>query len=142
MVKEFIYKSHNANYTKQIAKFFAKNFISKYGKNIIFLKGDLGSGKTTFVRYCLNYLGIDDENFEGSPTFTIVNEYDNDIIHMDLYRLKNQSEIEYSGILDYFNKDNGIFFIEWPELLNMKPSFELTFTILNDTSRKINVCRC
>ena len=75
-----------------------------------------GSGKTKFVEGFLSYFGL--ENEISSPTFTIVNEYKNDIIniyHFDVYRLSDSSEFYAIGGDEYFDK--GICLIEWGELI-------------------------
>ena len=95
------------------------------GSDIIFLYGEIGVGKTTFVRFFINHLeaenGIKNSNIL-SPTFNIVYEYDigdTKILHYDLYRLKNYKDILQLGMFEIFN--NHIKIVEWPELINSKP---------------------
>ena len=107
-------------------KYFSEN-ISKIINpgDIIFLYGGIGVGKTTFVRFCINYL----ESKKGirssdvlSPTFNIVYDYDignTKIIHYDLFRLKNYKDISQLGMFE--NSQNCIKIIEWPELIKEKP---------------------
>ncbi len=89
---------------------FIKNYIKI--SDIVGLEGDLGAGKTTFVKAFLKSLGYHDTS---SPTFSIINEYslkDFKIIHADFYRVGNPKEF-----IDYIieNKHNSITFIEWPK---------------------------
>ncbi|MSQ81073.1 MAG: tRNA (adenosine(37)-N6)-threonylcarbamoyltransferase complex ATPase subunit type 1 TsaE [Candidatus Methylopumilus sp.] len=82
---------------------------------MIYLKGDLGTGKTTLVRGLLRGFGYQDK--VKSPTYTLVEPYSFNtfmIYHFDLYRFKNESEWDDSGFREYFNK-NSICFVEWPE---------------------------
>src|SRR3990167_5065255 len=80
---------------------------------IIFLEGQLGAGKTTFVRGLMRGFGY--TGTVKSPTFTLIEIYslpDKEILHADLYRLKEASELETMGFRDYFT-DNSIVLIEW-----------------------------
>ena len=90
-------------------------------KDCIFLTGDIGVGKTTFTRYLINYL----QKKEGlkvtevlSPTFNLLYEYDLKklkIMHYDLYRLKNEKELNNLGIFQ--ENGNAVKIIEWPSLI-------------------------
>jgi len=83
---------------------------------IVFLVGDLGTGKTTLVKEIIHALGVNDQI--KSPTFTIIEPYENtlaNIYHMDLYRINDSSELESIGLEEYLNEPNAIIFIEWPE---------------------------
>lgn len=81
----------------------------------IFLEGDLGAGKTTFVRGFL--LGLGYFEVVKSPTFTFVESYellDRVIHHFDLYRISDPAVLESRGLRDYFI-DSALCFIEWPK---------------------------
>ena len=83
---------------------------------IVFLVGDLGTGKTTLVKEIIHALGSNDQ--VKSPTFTIIEPYElalETIYHMDLYRINDSSELESIGLEEYLNEPNAIIFIEWPE---------------------------
>ena len=108
--------------TQNFSKYISK--IIEAG-DIIFLYGEIGVGKTTFVRFFINYL----ENKKGiktsdvlSPTFNIVYDYDVGKIkiqHYDLYRLKNYKDISQLGMFE--TSKNHIKIVEWPELIEPKP---------------------
>ena len=89
------------------------NFSKKISKgDIITLNGNLGSGKTTFVKGVLK--GLNYQYEVTSPTYTLINEYNADynIIHIDCYREKDVNRWLNIGLVDYFLEDN-ILFIEW-----------------------------
>ena len=99
--------------TQQIAKDFSK--VLKPG-DIIFLKGDLGAGKTAFTAGTVDGLGL--KNSVSSPTFTIVNEYlkgDIPVYHFDLYRLGCEDDLYDIGIDEYLFGE-GVCILEWPQL--------------------------
>ncbi len=93
----------------------------------IFLIGEIGVGKTTFTRYLINYL--QEKNGEKitevlSPTFNLLYEYDLKnlkIMHYDLYRIRDEEELKQLGI--FFDKEDTIKIIEWPQLINI-PSLD------------------
>ena len=128
---------------------FTKNFIIELKKgDIFFLYGEVGVGKTTFVKYLINSLQInfkDDVTEVTSPTFNIMNEYyvgNFTIKHYDLFRLKSSKEIDE---LNLFNDDkNEILFIEWPEVIKNIPNIvtKLYFEYENQyQSRFIKIIR-
>ncbi len=105
-------------------KSFSQKIADKLTKNdCIFLIGEIGVGKTTFTRYLINYL--QEKNGEKitevlSPTFNLLYEYDLNnvkIMHYDLYRIKDESELKHLGI--FSDKQDTIKIIEWPQFINI-----------------------
>ena len=83
--------------------------------DLIFLSGDLGTGKTTFARAAIQELGF--KGVVSSPTFTLVETYQTrsgPVIHIDLYRLEHEAELETIGIRDHLDGES-ICLIEWPQ---------------------------
>ena len=83
--------------------------------DLIFLSGDLGTGKTTFAQAATRAMGF--EGVVNSPTFTLIETYQTDygeLVHLDLYRLESLMELENIGIRDYLD-GQFICFIEWPQ---------------------------
>tara|TARA_B100001123_G_C14895873_1_gene861804 strand:- start:256 stop:711 length:456 start_codon:yes stop_codon:yes gene_type:complete len=122
-------------------KYFSRN-ISKIIKpgDVIFLYGEIGVGKTTFVRFLINHLESKNKIKNSdilSPTFNIVYDYDVGnvkIIHYDLFRLKNYKDISQLGIFE--TSQDSIKIIEWPELIKTKPKDRID--ILFQYSKLIN----
>ena len=113
------------------------------GGEIIYLYGEMGVGKTTFVRYLINQFQKD-KNLNitevTSPTFNLLNEYEiNDLVikHYDLFRLKDKSEITNLDLFE--NNQNTITLIEWPQLIDKKKSFktiDLIFSYKNEFNNR------
>ena len=125
--------------TEELAKKFQEKI--KLG-DVIFLHGEIGVGKTTFVRYLINHFQKIN-NLEltevTSPTFNILNEYkinDIRINHYDLYRLKDLRELADLNL--FGNNQNLITVIEWPEIIKAKPKnlIEIFFKYNNDYSKR------
>ena len=127
------------NFSKNISKIISSG-------DIIFLYGDIGVGKTTFVRFLINHLesknGIKKSDVL-SPTFNIVYDYDVGnlkILHYDLYRLKNYKDISQLGMFETSN--DSIKIVEWPELIESKPKdrvdIQFQYSKLID-SRKVKI---
>ena len=107
--------------TAELAKNFSK--ILRKG-DVVFFHGEIGVGKTTFIRNLVNQLQLDNHlnpTEVTSPTFNLVNEYDVGIFiihHYDLYRLKSINETKNIGLLE--NQKEILTLIEWPEKINIK----------------------
>ncbi len=117
--------------------------------DIHLFQGELGAGKTTFIRLLINNLfvlnNLPKPSSITSPTFPILITYElnsSQIYHYDLYRVKSLKELEE---LDFFeNLNNNITFIEWPEVLISLPlnknHYLINLDMISETKRKINIC--
>ena len=138
MIEKFEYISDNEKSTIKLGEKFSSQL--KYG-DIIGFNGDLGSGKTTFIKGILK--GLNYKEIVTSPTFTLINEYDAKykVLHIDFYRETNIDRWKNIGIEETLN-DNNIVLIEWsnliPDLLpeDMKV---LNFTHIENNKRKISL---
>jgi len=110
--------------------------------NKVFLYGEMGVGKTTFVRYLIN--GFQKKNKlrlteVTSPTFNLLSEYNINnltIKHYDLYRLKNEREIDSLGLFE--EEPDSIILVEWPEIIkrDLKNLIKLYFSYENDYQKR------
>lgn len=104
----------NLEQTRDLAKAFAKVLKPPM---VVLLTGDLGAGKTTFVKDVVFALGCED--LVTSPTFTLLNTYNAKfpVYHFDMYRLSSAEEAMNVGFEEYFDKNtlDGVCFVEWPE---------------------------
>ncbi len=129
--------SESARQTKEFGERLAKRL--KKG-DIVCLSGELGSGKTTFVKGLARGLGIKEKEVK-SPSFVLAREYQGKIplYHLDFYRLKSSLELESFGFSEYLD-GSGIVVIEWPEEAIDSltfPLFKISFSILSKNKRKL-----
>ena len=133
-----VYYTNSDKETEAIGEAFGRSV--KDG-TLIAMYGDLGAGKTAFVRGMARGMGISER--VSSPTFTIVNEYlgDRTLIHFDMYRLGSADELFDIGWEDYLAR-GAVCAVEWSE--NVEEAFygdeiRLTIEKTSDTSRKITI---
>ena len=128
---EYISKSEKQ--TAEIAFSYAKTLNKG---DVVLLSGDLGAGKTAFVKGIARYFGL---NGVTSPTYAYLNVYGDFIYHYDCYRLSSGEDAELLGLTDYFNGDN-VCLIEWAEnILDVLPKEVKTVKIekISESERKI-----
>lgn len=104
----------------------AREFASNLQKgDIVALEGDLGAGKTTFVKGAISFLTFLESDLISSPTFTYLHLYEGrfPIFHFDLYRIEKEKAFVQMGLLEILNQKEGICFIEWPSrIFSLLPS--------------------
>lgn len=112
---------------------------------LIYLKGDLGTGKTTFTKGLIAALGVSDFKVK-SPTYSYIREYKKGktkIYHMDLYRLEEVDQLLTEEIQEIIDNGKNIVIIEWAEkleeYLNSPKKIEINFKYLDSESREITV---
>jgi tRNA threonylcarbamoyladenosine biosynthesis protein TsaE len=139
-IKNSIIDISSEETTKELAKELS-NYLK--GGEIIFLYGEMGVGKTTFVKYLINQFQIKKKlqtSEVTSPTFNLLNEYDLDdlcIKHYDLFRLKDKSELKNLDIFE--NNKNTITLIEWPQLISkekLNKTIDLIFNYENELNNR------
>ena len=137
MTAEYILK--NEEDTKNMAK----NIAPFIKNNIIFLNGEIGAGKTTFTKYLAEAFGLEDKVY--SPTFSLENRYETRnglIIHFDLYRIKNEEELDMFGFFDTLKEDATIL-IEWADKFNIEKYIKkykiISFKILDNNIRLVTI---
>ena len=127
------------------------NFAYKFckslkGGEIICLNGNLGAGKTTFMKGVAKFFNIKQDEII-SPTFTIANIYNcnkngiKKIIHIDAYRIKDEYEIFDFGILEFFHNKDVVVFIEWSENIKkyINNEININIKILGDNKRELQI---
>lgn len=122
--------------------------IEKYAQRgvCVGLSGDLGSGKTTFVRGLAESMGVKDA--VSSPTFALAKQYKTErsdlpvLQHIDLYRIENASSSDIHEIADLLNNDNALTFIEWPEKIKevmQRLDLMIAITPVSNHARKVEI---
>ncbi len=139
-MSEESFTAQNETQTKKIAQNLAKTL--EKGTVLAFY-GELGSGKTTFINYLASSLGVKKRLI--SPTFVIHKTYKNknfNFHHVDLYRLKSETEVVESGITSLFEDHKNIIAIEWAEKMgNLLPknAIKVYLRYIDENKRKIMI---
>ena len=136
--------SNTEKETRNIARIFAGTL--NVG-DFVAMFGEVGAGKTAFVRGAAEHFGVDD--LVCSPTFSIVNEYmccngQNKMIHCDMYRISNEYDLYGVGFFDFFDYEDSIFFAEWCEnIVDFLPDeyIKVCIEILTENKRHITISR-
>jgi tRNA threonylcarbamoyladenosine biosynthesis protein TsaE len=111
--------------------------------DLVLLSGDLGTGKTFFVKNVCGIFGVENVS---SPSFALVNEYKNGkkFYHIDFYRIKKVDELYEIGITEYLNDEVAIKFVEWPDLFKEvlpRHNYRINIKSINNSEREINILR-
>lgn len=135
-------RTHSSEETHNLGKSFGQSL--KNGDVVAFF-GDLGAGKTTFIRGLVEGTGCPDARSVSSPTFTFLNIYSGEktVYHFDLYRLPREEEFFAAGFDEYLQAD-GICCIEWAEKIPAslpQTAIRVTFQYLEEGSRQIEIAR-
>ncbi len=120
-----------------------KSVKNKDRATVVYLWGDLGSGKTTFTKNLCKHLGLTADI--TSPTFTILKRYDfhvedfENLIHIDAYRLNSYDDLLKIKFEEYLKDNKNLIFIEWPSVIeneNIKPDMNVRFDYVEDADRR------
>jgi len=131
--KEYVTRSEEETFL--LAKKLSQGF---KGKEVVFLTGELGTGKTIFAKGLAAGLGLEDFHQVCSPSYTLVNIYQgkHTIFHIDLYRLGKDSEVMDLGWEDYIGQ--GVIIVEWAEKVKFDlDAIQITFRMGKKDERKI-----
>lgn len=137
---------NNVNETMRLGRVIARYLkVSEIENSTVLLNGDLGTGKTVFVKGFLSEFKFKSSEVT-SPTFILVrrfevSEKEINIYHIDLYRLNHPGELEGIGLFDILDESGAICLIEWADKMDYKPddSIELEFIWIDDNIREIEI---
>lgn len=124
---------------------FKEFFQSLKSKDIVLLQGPIGAGKTSLVNAFIRFKNPD--FLSSSPSYSLVNEYvlpDYKVQHIDLYRVEDEEDLESTGFWDVMAERNSVFFIEWPERMNIKDLpksnlYKITISSENEEKRNYRI---
>ena len=141
-MQKIVITTKSAQETEAFAKQWGNSLV---GGEVVLLRGDLGAGKTHFVKGLAQALGIYD--VVTSPTFALHNVYYGKQLtlnHFDFYRIEDSTEVEMTGLNEFFGQKGGVCAIEWSEnVADLLPKNCIAVTIkkLSDNEREIAVER-
>ncbi len=139
-----IITTHSPEDTEGFARSFAQKL--KAGDTIA-LCGELGAGKTTFVRGLFEGLGGDTTYSVTSPTFTLMNDYPTQkgrLYHFDLYRFENNADLRQIDFDDYLHSEEGFVLVEWADkfpTLASQFTYCISLTMQEENSRTIEIVK-
>lgn len=132
------WETSSSEETQKIAESFGKTLSAN---TVVALFGELGSGKTTFIKGLIAGIANISPREVNSPTFTYLNIYTDSIYHFDLYRLKGEEDFLSMGFDEYF-KAGGICCIEWPERISSlipPEAIRITLEHIGQDQRRITI---
>lgn len=140
-----IFISKNAKETRKIGEILGRTI---RGSAVIALMGDLGAGKTTFVKGLARGLGV--KSTVTSPTFLLIKKHDaqkarsaiESFYHIDCYRAQNEKKLQFLGIEEILKNKRAVTVVEWPEKIKKllpKSVIKIKFSWINENERKISI---
>ncbi len=140
MPPSVLLSSENPAYTFQFGKNLGMHLVPG---DVVALVGELGAGKTTLTQGIVRGLGVGEEHYIGSPTFTLINEYAGrmPVYHLDFYRIETPSEIVNLGLEEYLHGE-GVAVIEWAdkiEALLPEDHVKITLQYIDRTVRTLEI---
>lgn len=140
-----IFISKNAEESRKIGEILGRTI---RGGTVIVLTGDLGAGKTTFVKGLAKGLGV--KSAITSPTFLLIKKHGvqkarsmiESFYHIDCYRLENEKKLQFLGVEEILNDKRAVIAVEWPEKIKKllpKSAIKIKFSRMSENERKISI---